>query len=166
MRRILSVLLENEPGALSRIVGLFSQRAFNIDSLNVAQTDDATLSRITITTYGDDQVLEQITKQVNKLVDVLRVSDLTDRQHIEREIALVKVLAMNPKTRAEVKRLSEIFRADIIDVGKQIYTVQITGDDDKISSFIEILKNETEIIEVVRSGTVGIARGEKALRGK
>ncbi|NMP17911.1 acetolactate synthase small subunit [Thalassotalea sp. Y01] len=166
MRRILSVLLENEPGALSRIVGLFSQRAFNIDSLNVAQTDDATLSRITITTYGDDQVLEQITKQVNKLVDVLRVSDLTDRQHIEREIALVKVLAMNPKTRTEVKRLSEIFRADIIDVGKQIYTVQITGDDDKISSFIDILKNETEIIEVVRSGTVGIARGEKALRGK
>ncbi|WP_371185898.1 acetolactate synthase small subunit [Thalassotalea maritima] len=164
MRRILSVLLENEPGALSRIVGLFSQRAFNIDSLNVSPTDDPTLSRITLTTFGDDQVLEQITKQVNKLVDVLRVSDLTERQHIEREIALVKVLAMNVKTRNEVKRLTDIFRADIIDVGKQIYTVQITGDDNKISSFIDIMANETDIIEVVRSGAVGIARGEKALR--
>ncbi|WOH38046.1 acetolactate synthase small subunit [Thalassotalea fonticola] len=164
MRRILSILLENEPGALSRIVGLFSQRAFNIESLCVAATDEPTISRITISTFGDDKVLEQITKQVNKLIDVIRVSDLTDRAHIERELVLVKVLAMNNVTRTEVKRIADIFRGDIIDVGKQIYTVQLTGDGDKIASFIDVLNNETEIIEVVRSGTVGIARGEKALR--
>ncbi|MDG1732674.1 MAG: acetolactate synthase small subunit [Thalassotalea sp.] len=164
MRRILSILLENEPGALSRIVGLFSQRAFNIESLCVAATDEPTLSRITISTFGDDKVLEQITKQVNKLIDVIKVADLTERPHIEREIVLVKVLAMNNKTRTEVKRIADIFRGDIVDVGKQIYTVQLTGDEDKISSFIDVLNHETEIIEVVRSGTVGIARGEKALR--
>ncbi|MEW6996476.1 acetolactate synthase small subunit [Colwelliaceae bacterium BS250] len=164
MRRIISILLENEPGALSRIVGLFSQRAFNIESLCVAETDEPTLSRITISTFGDDKVLEQITKQVNKLVDVIKVADLTERPHIEREIVLVKVLAMNNVTRTEVKRIADIFRGDIVDVGKQIYTVQLTGDEDKISSFIKVLNNETEIIEVVRSGTVGIARGEKALR--
>ncbi|WP_371373271.1 acetolactate synthase small subunit [Thalassotalea aquiviva] len=164
MRRILSVLLENEPGALSRITGLFSQRAFNIESLCVAATDEPTLSRITITTFGDDKVLEQITKQVNKLVDVIKVADLTERAHIEREILLIKVLAMNDKTRTEVKRLSDIFRGNIIDVGKQIYTVQLTGNEEKVSSFIKIMNQETEIIEVVRSGTVGIARGEKALR--
>ena len=164
MRRIISIILENEPGALSRIVGLFSQRAFNIESLSVAATEEQSLSRITISTFGDDKVLEQITKQVNKLIDVIKVTDLTDRPHIEREIVLVKVLAMNGKTRDEVKRLTDIFRGDIIDVGKQIYTVQLTGDEDKISSFIKAVGNETEIIEVVRSGTVGIARGEKALR--
>ncbi|WP_068546570.1 acetolactate synthase small subunit [Thalassotalea crassostreae] len=164
MRRIISIILENEPGALSRIVGLFSQRAFNIESLCVAATEEQSLSRITISTFGDDKVLEQITKQVNKLIDVIKVSDLTDRPHIEREIVLVKVLAMNGKTRDEVKRLTDIFRGDIIDVGKQIYTVQLTGDEDKVSSFIKAVSNETEIIEVVRSGTVGIARGEKALR--
>ncbi|MDN3652220.1 acetolactate synthase small subunit [Thalassotalea ponticola] len=163
MRRILSVLLENEPGALSRIVGLFSQRAFNIDSLNVAPTDDPTLSRITISTFGDDQVLEQITKQVNKLVDVLKVSDLTERQHIERELALIKVLALTSRTRTEVARLSDIFHGNIVDVGKQVYTLAIHGKADKISAFIDALRNETDIVEVVRSGTLGIARGEKAL---
>ncbi|TKB45123.1 acetolactate synthase small subunit [Thalassotalea mangrovi] len=164
MRRILSILLENEPGSLSRIVGLFSQRAYNIESLSVAQTDDASLSRITITTRGDDKILEQITKQVNKLIDVIKVADLTERAHIEREIVLVKVLAMSDKTRTEVKRIADIFRGDIIDVGKQIYTIQLTGDEEKTSAFVKIIGNETEIIEVVRSGTVGIARGEKALR--
>lgn len=164
MRRILSILLENEPGSLSRIVGLFSQRAYNIESLSVAQTDDASLSRITISTRGDDKVLEQITKQVNKLIDVIKVADLTERAHIEREIVLVKVLAMSDKTRTEVKRIADIFRGDIIDIGKQIYTIQLTGDEEKTSAFIKIMGNETEIIEVVRSGTVGIARGEKALR--
>lgn len=164
MRRIISILLENEPGALSRIVGLFSQRAFNIESLCVAETDEPTISRITISTFGDDQVLEQITKQVNKLVDVIRVVELTERAHIEREILLIKVLAMNDKSRTEVKRISDIFRGHIIDVGKQIYTIELTGDEDKITSFIKVLNNETEIIEVVRSGTVGIARGDKALR--
>ncbi|MBO9490720.1 acetolactate synthase small subunit [Endozoicomonas sp. G2_1] len=164
MRRILSILLENEPGSLSRIVGLFSQRSFNIESLTVAPTEDDSLSRITIATLGDDKVVEQIVKQVNKLVDVLKVTDLTERAHVEREILLIKVLAMNEKTRSEVKRITDIFRGSVIDIGKQVYTVQMTGDDDKLNAFIEALKNETEIIESVRSGTVGIARGDKALR--
>lgn len=164
MRRILAILLENEPGSLSRIVGLFSQRAFNIESLTVAPTDDQSLSRITITTSGDDRVLEQIIKQVNKLIDVIKVTDLTERSHVERELLLVKLLAMNDKSRTEVKRITDIFRGAIIDIGKQIYTVQITGDADKLDAFISAVANETEIVEVVRSGTVGIARGEKALR--
>lgn len=164
MRRILSILLENEPGSLSRIVGLFSQRAFNIESLTVAPTDDNSLSRITIATSGDDRIIEQITKQVNKLVDVIKVIDLTERSHIEREIVLVKVLAMNDKQRTEITRIANIFRGNIVDVGKQIYTVQITGDLEKIEAFIQTLKNETDIIESVRSGCVGIGRGDKALR--
>jgi len=164
MRRILAILLENEPGSLSRIVGLFSQRAFNIESLTVSPTDEPSLSRITIATSGDDQVLEQIIKQVNKLVDVIKISDLTERQHIEREIMLIKVLAMNDKSRTEVKRITDIFRGSILDIGKQVYTIQLTGDADKLAAFIEIIANETEVIEVVRSGCVGIARGEKALR--
>ena len=164
MRRILAILLENEPGSLSRIVGLFSQRAFNIESLTVSPTEEPSLSRITIATSGNDSVLEQIIKQVNKLVDVIKITDLTERKHIERELMLIKVLAMNDKSRTEVKRITDIFRGSIIDIGKQVYTIQLTGDDDKLSSFINILANETEIIEVVRSGCVGIARGEKALR--
>jgi len=164
MRRILAILLENEPGSLSRIVGLFSQRAFNIESLTVSPTDEPSLSRITIATSGDDQVLEQIIKQVNKLVDVIKISDLTERKHIERELMLIKVLAMNDKSRTEVKRITDIFRGAILDIGKQVYTIQLTGDADKLSAFIEIIANETEVIEVVRSGCVGIARGEKALR--
>ncbi|MCJ8320559.1 MAG: acetolactate synthase small subunit [Colwellia sp.] len=164
MRRILAILLENEAGSLSRIVGLFSQRAFNIESLTVAPTEDSSLSRITIATRGDDNVLEQIVKQVNKLIDVIKISDITDRKHIERELLLIKVLAMSDKTRTEVKRIADIFRGSIIDIGKQIYTIELTGDIDKLNAFIEILANETEIIESVRSGCVGIARGEKALR--
>ena len=163
MRRILAILLENEPGSLSRIVGLFSQRAFNIESLTVAPTEDNTLSRITIATRGDDKILEQILKQVNKLIDVIKVTDLTDRKHVERELILIKVLAMNDKSRTEVKRITDIFRGSIIDIGKQIYTIQLTGDADKINAFIETLGNETEIIESARSGSVGIARGEKSL---
>ncbi len=164
MRHILSILLENEPGALSRIVGLFSQRAFNIESLTVAPTNDQTLSRITIATIGDDKVLEQIVKQVNKLVDVIKITDLTERNHVERELLLVKVAAINDKSRTEVKRISDIFRGAIVDIGKQIYTIELTGSSDKLNAFIETLNNETEIIESVRSGCVGIARGEKALR--
>jgi len=164
MRRILAILLENEPGSLSRIVGLFSQRAFNIESLTVSPTDEPTLSRITIATSGDDQILEQIIKQVNKLVDVIKITDLTEREHIERELMLIKVLAMNDKSRTEVKRICDIFRGAIIDIGKQVYTVQLTGDATKLNAFMDIINNETEIIEVVRSGCVGIARGEKALR--
>ena len=164
MRRILAILLENEPGSLSRIVGLFSQRAFNIESLTVAPTENKSLSRITITTRGDDKILEQILKQVNKLIDVIKVIDLTEHDHVEREILLIKVLAMNDKSRTEVKRITDIFRGSIIDIGKQVYTLQLSGNDDKISAFIKTLSHETEIIESVRSGTLGIARGEKALK--
>ena len=164
MRRILAILLENEPGSLSRIVGLFSQRAFNIETLTVAPTDDPSLSRITIATVGDERVIEQIVKQVNKLVDVIKVSDLTERSHVEREILLIKVAAINDKVRTEVKRVTDIFRGAVVDVGKQVYTIQLTGDAAKLDAFISTLKNETEIIESVRSGAVGIARGEKSLK--
>jgi acetolactate synthase-1/3 small subunit len=164
MRHILAILLENEPGALSRIVGLFSQRAFNIESLTVAPTNDNSLSRITISTIGDEKVLEQIVKQVNKLVDVIKISELTDRQHVERELLLVKVAAVNDKSRTEVKRITDIFRGSIIDIGKQVYTVELTGNSNKLNAFIEALNNESEIIESARSGCVGMARGDKALR--
>ena len=164
MRRILAILMENEPGSLSRIVGLFSQRAFNIESLTVAPTDDNSLSRMTIATSGDDRVLEQIVKQVNKLIDVIKITDITDRQHVERELLLVKVAAMNDKSRTEVKRITDIFRGNVVDIGKQVYTVQLTGKADKLNAFIEALQNETEIIESARSGCVGMARGDKALK--
>lgn len=164
MRRILSILMENEPGSLSRIVGLFSQRAFNIDSLTVAPTDDNSLSRMTIGTRGDDQVLEQIVKQVNKLIDVIKIIDITDRKHIERELLLVKVNTSSDKARTEVKRLTDIFRGNIVDIGKQVYTVQLTGNAEKVNAFIEALSHETEIIESARSGCVGMNRGDKALR--
>ncbi len=164
MRRVLAILLENEPGSLSRIVGLFSQRAFNIETLTVAPTEDTSLSRITIATKGDDRVLEQIVKQVNKLIDVIKITDLTERTHIEREILLIKVAAANDKSRTEITRITDIFRGSIIDIGKQIYTVQLTGDAEKLNAFMNALANETEIIESVRSGSVGIARGDKALR--
>jgi len=164
MRRILAILMENEAGSLSRIVGLFSQRAYNIESLTVAPTNDVSLSRMTITTEGDDKVLEQIVKQVNKLVDVIKITDITDRSHIERELLLVKVVAANGKTRAEVMRITDIFRGSIVDTGKNLYTLQLTGSAEKLNAFIETLQNETEIIEAVRSGCVGISRGDKALR--
>jgi acetolactate synthase-1/3 small subunit len=163
MRRILSIILENEAGSLSRIVGLFSQRAFNIETLTVAPTEDATISRITIVTTGDSNVIEQIIKQVNKLIDVIKVTDLTENAYVEREILLIKVQAMNDKQRTEVKRVTDIFRGAIVDIGKQIYTIQLTGDAEKVNAFIAALHNETEIIESVRSGTVGIGRGDKAL---
>ena len=133
MRRILAILLENEPGSLSRIVGLFSQRAYNIESLSVAPTDEPTLSRITIVTEGDNKILEQIVKQENKLIDVIKITDLTEREHVERELVLVKVLAMNDKSRTEVKRICDIFRGSIIDIGKQVYTVELTGNSDTVS---------------------------------
>ncbi|NVK26186.1 MAG: acetolactate synthase small subunit [Gammaproteobacteria bacterium] len=163
MRRILSILLENEPGALSRIVGLFSQRGYNIDSLTVAHTDDETLSRITISTRGDQRVLEQITKQVNKLVDVLKVRELTERPHIEREIVLVKIFAENNEQREEVKRSADIFRGQIVDVTARVYTVQLLGTSEKVEAFIDVMRENATILETVRSGTVGIGRGEKSL---
>ncbi|MEP0356850.1 MAG: acetolactate synthase small subunit [Paraglaciecola sp.] len=164
MRRILSVLMENEPGALSRLVGVFSQRGYNVDSLSVAPTDDKSLSRLTIVTEADDKVIEQITKQVNKLIDVLKVSDLSDGVHIERELMLIKVATRNESVRAEIKRNVDIFRAQVVDVDAYNYTIQITGTSDKLDAFAHTLGQCTEIIEVSRSGVCGLARGEKALR--
>ncbi|WP_119395322.1 acetolactate synthase small subunit [Salinibius halmophilus] len=161
MRRIISVLMENEAGALARVTGLFAQRGYNIESLSVAPTDDQTLSRLTLTTIGEDRVIEQITKQLNKLVEVVKVIDLTEGNHIEREIMMIKVRATGA-TREEVKRTADIFRGQIIDVTPSTYTIQLTGTGDKLTAFIEAISIAT-IMEVVRSGVSGIARGEKTL---
>ncbi|HQQ74127.1 MAG TPA: acetolactate synthase small subunit [Pseudomonadales bacterium] len=161
MRRIISVLLENEPGALSRVVGLFSQRGYNIETLTVAPTEDATLSRLTLTTIGDDKIIEQITKHLNKLVDVVKLVDLTEGSHIEREIMLIKVRASGAQ-RAEIKRCVDIFRGQIVDVTSTIYTVQLVGSSSKLDAFLESV-GDAAILEVVRSGVSGIARGEKVL---
>ncbi|WP_151705136.1 MULTISPECIES: acetolactate synthase small subunit [Nitrincola] len=161
MRHIISVLMENEPGALSRVVGLFSQRNFNIESLTVAPTEDATLSRLTVTTIGDDRVIEQITKQLNKLIDVVKVVDLTEGEHIERELMMIKLKASG-QMRAEIKRTADIFRGQIIDVTPTTYTVQMIGSSEKLDAFITSL-GAASIMEVVRSGVSGIARGEKVL---
>lgn len=161
MRHIISVLLENEPGALSRVVGLFSQRGYNIESLNVAPTEDATLSRLTLTTMGNDHKIEQITKHLNRLVDVVKLVDLSEGAHIERELMLVKLRATGAQ-RAEIKRCTDIFRGQIVDVGASVYTVQVTGTSDKLDAFIEAV-GDAVILEVVRSGVSGISRGEKVL---
>ncbi len=161
MRRIISVLMENEPGALSRVVGLFSQRGYNIETLNVAPTDDATLSRLTLTTIGDDSHIEQITKQLNKLVDVVKVVDLTEGAHVERDLMLIKVRAHGAQ-REEVKRTTDIFRGQIVDVSPNVYTIQLAGTADKLDSFVAAM-GEADILEVVRSGVAGISRGEKVL---
>ncbi|MFC3396673.1 acetolactate synthase small subunit [Brenneria rubrifaciens] len=165
MRRILSVLLENESGALSRVVGLFSQRGYNIESLTVAPTDDPTLSRMTIQTVGDEKVLEQIEKQLHKLVDVLRVSELGQgaHSHVEREIMLVKLQATG-YGREEVKRCADIFRGQIVDVTSSLYTVQLAGTSDKLDAFLNAVREVAEIVEVARSGIVGVARGDKVMR--
>lgn len=164
MRRIISVLMENEPGALSRIIGLFSQRGYNLDTLCVAPVEDASLSRLTITTVGDDKVIEQITKQVNKLVDVLKVTDLTDGQHIERELMLIKVATKNESIRAEVKRTVDIFRGRVVDISPSNYTVEVTGTSDKLDAFVHTMAEVGEIIEISRTGVCGLARGERAMR--
>jgi acetolactate synthase-1/3 small subunit len=161
MRRIISILMENEPGALSRVVGLFSQRGYNIETLTVAPTEDATLSRLTLTTFGDDKKIEQITKHLNKLIEVVKLVDLTEGAHIEREIMLIKVKATGAQ-RAEVKRSVDIFRGQIVDVTATVYTVQLTGTSDKLQAFIGAI-GETQVLEVVRSGVSGISRGEKVL---
>ncbi len=161
MRHIISILMENEPGALSRVVGLFSQRNFNIETLNVAPTEDGTLSRLTVTTVGDDRVIEQITKHLNKLIDVVKLVDLTEGNHIERELMLVKVKALGA-ARDEVKRTVDIFRAQIVDVTPSLYTVQITGDAGKLDAFLQAMA-PVGILEVARTGVSGIARGDKVL---
>jgi acetolactate synthase-1/3 small subunit len=162
MRHIISMLLENESGALSRVAGLFSARGYNIESLSVAPTEDPTLSRMTLVTAGSDEVIEQITKQLNKLVDVVKLIDLTEGLHIEREMLLIKVNAAGPM-RDEVKRLVDIFRGRIIDVTDRAYTIELTGNGEKLDAFIEAVRG-AGIVEVVRSGVLGIARGEKGLR--
>jgi acetolactate synthase-1/3 small subunit len=161
MRHIISVLLENEPGALSRVVGLFSQRGYNIETLTVAPTEDPTLSRLTLTTLGDDRIIEQITKHLNRLVDVVKLVDLTEGAHIERELMLIKVKATGAQ-RAEIKRCTDIFRGQIVDVGPSVYVIQIVGASDKLDAFIQSV-GDANILEVVRSGVSGIARGEKVL---
>ena len=162
MRHILSLLLENEAGALSRVSGLFSARAFNIESLTVAPTEDPSVSRMTLVTSGSDAIVEQINKQLNKLVDVIKVVDLNDYRHIERELMLIKVSA-GKNDRDEVKRMVDIFRGRIIDVTENTYTIEMTGTGEKIDAFIEAL-DEKLILEVVRSGVSGISRGDKAIQ--
>jgi acetolactate synthase-1/3 small subunit len=161
MKHVIAVLVENEPGALSRIVGLFAQRNYNIMSLNVAPTEDVTLSRITITTSGTDRVIEQITKHLNRLIDVVKVMDLTDAAYIERELLLIKVKVVGTQ-RDEVKRVADIFRGQVIDVTPSIFTIQLVGTGSKLDAFLEAI-DPLLVMEVVRSGVSGIARGERHL---
>lgn len=161
MRYILSILIENEPGALSRVIGLFSQRGFNIESVTVAPTEDLTMSRMTIQSTGDAHVVEQIQKQLHKLVDVYRVYDLTDGPHVEREIMLIKVAAKGSEAREEVKRCVDIFRGSIVDVKATQFIVQLAGTSDKLESFLTAIRETCEIIEIVRSGIVGLSRSDK-----
>lgn len=163
MRRIISLLLENEAGALSRVAGLFSARGYNIESLTVAPTDDESLSRMTIVTHGNERIIEQITKQLNKLIEVVKLIDLTEGDHIARELLLVKVVAAESQTRDEVKRLNDIFRGRIIDATDSTYTLELTGAEAKLDAFLSTLTN-FEIIEVVRSGVSGLGRGKRALK--
>jgi acetolactate synthase-1/3 small subunit len=156
------LLLENESGALSRVAGLFSARGYNIESLTVAPTEDPSLSRMTIVTSGSDDIIEQITKQLNKLIDVVKVVDLTEGNHIERELMLVKVRASG-KDRDEMKRISDIFRGRILDVTDKTYTIELTGTGSKLDAFIEAL-DKTAILETVRTGASGIGRGDRILK--
>ena len=162
MRHILSILVENEAGALSRVAGLFSARGYNIESLTVAPTEDATMSRMTIVTTGSDEIVEQITKQLNKLVDVIKVMDLSDGSHIERELMLVKVKAEG-LGREEKKRTTDIFRGCVIDVTDATYTIELTGTGSKLDAFLQAI-DPAFIIETVRTGASGIGRGERSLK--
>jgi acetolactate synthase-1/3 small subunit len=162
MRHIISVLLENEPGALSRVVGLFSARGYNIETLSVAPTEDSSLSRMTIVTVGSEDIIEQITKHLNRLVEVVKVFDLTEGPHIERELMMIKVRAVG-KEREELKRTTDIFRGRIIDVTDKSYTIELTGDGMKLDAFIESI-DRASILETVRSGGSGIGRGERILK--
>ncbi|ETD72794.1 acetolactate synthase [Pelistega indica] len=162
MKHILSVLLENAPGALSRVVGLFSARGYNIETLTVAPTEDQTLSRMTISTTGSEEIIEQITKHLNRLVDVVKVVDLTEGEHVERELMMIKVRAVG-KEREELMRLTEIFRGHIVDVTDKTYTIELTGDQSKIQAFINTLE-KSSILETVRTGISGIGRAERILK--
>jgi acetolactate synthase I/III small subunit len=162
MRHILSLLLENEAGALSRVAGLFSARGYNIESLTVAPTEDPTLSRMTVVTTGSDEVIEQITKQVNKLIEVVKVFDLNEGRHIERELMLIKVRAEG-KDREEMKRTADIFRGRVIDVTDKTYTIELTGTGEKLDAFLEAIDRGL-ILETVRTGACGVGRGEWVMR--
>jgi len=162
MRHIISVLLENEPGALSRVVGLFSARGYNIETLTVAPTEDSSLSRMTIVTTGSDDIIEQITKHLNRLIEVVKVVDLTEAEHTERELMLIKLRAVG-KEREEIKRMADIFRGRIIDVTDRTYTIELTGNTDKLDAFIRGV-DRASILETVRTGSSGIGRGERILR--
>ena len=160
-QHLISVLMENEAGSLSRLVGLCSQRGYNIETLNVAPTDDPSISRLTLTTFTSPERIEQITKQLHKLIEVVKVLNLSDNVHVERELMLIKVRA-NGGVREEIKRSADIFRAQIVDINSNLYTIQIVGDKAKLDGFIDVIGRE-RIMEVVRSGVIGIARGEKTL---
>ncbi|GMV56368.1 MAG: acetolactate synthase small subunit [Betaproteobacteria bacterium] len=162
MRHVISLLLENEAGALSRVSGLFSARAYNIESLTVAPTEDPSLSRMTIVTSGSDDVIEQITKQLNKLIEVVKVVDLSEAAHVERELMLIKVRATG-KDREELKRTADIFRGRIIDVTESSYVIELTGDSRKLDAFIEAI-DRSLILETVRTGVCGVGRGDRILR--
>ena len=162
MRHIISLLLENEPGALSRVAGLFSARGYNIESLSVAPTEDSSVSRMTIETTGSEEVLEQISKQLNKLIDVIKLAELTEGPHVEREMMVIKMRATGD-AREEIKRTTDIFRGRILDVTATTYIVEITGNSDKLDAFLAAI-DDRYIIEVVRSGAIGIARGDRSLR--
>ena len=161
MRRIIAVLLENEAGALSRVIGLFSMRNYNIESLTVAPTEDNTLSRLTLTTTGDHRTIEQITKQLHKLVEVVKVMDLCEAEHVERELMLIKVRTVG-EARQEVKRTTDIFRGQIVDVTDDTYSIQLVGPSDKLDAFLRAI-GSMEILEVARSGVTGVSRGDRVL---
>ena len=163
MRHTLSILMENESGSLPRVAGLFSARGYNIESLNVAVTEDATLSRLTLVTHANDQVVEQIMKQLNKLIDVVKVVDIADHPHIERGMMLVKVRAADMNACTSIKQLSDIFNGRIIDVSDHVYTIEVTGSMDKLRAFNASLEQDHTILETVRSGAVGIMRGKNTL---
>jgi acetolactate synthase-1/3 small subunit len=160
MRHVISILLENEAGALSRVAGLFSARGYNIESLTVAPTEDPTVSRMTLVTHSSSNVIEQITKQLNKLIDVIKLVDLTDGPHIERELCLIKVRTDSSEQRHDIQRLVDIFRGRIVDVSDSSYTIEMTGTGEKIDAFISTI-DESLIVEVVRSGVLSIGRGRK-----
>ena len=161
MRHIICILIENESGALSRVAGLFSARGYNIESLTVAPTEDASLSRMTLVTSGSDEIIEQITKQLNKLIDVVKLIDISGSSHIERELMMVKTRAIDGM-REEIKRLTDIFRGSILDVSATSYVIEITGEKSKLDAFLQTV-GEDNILEVVRSGTTGILRGERGM---
>ncbi len=160
MRHIISILMENEAGALSRVIGLFSARGFNIESLTVAQTQNKSLSRLTLVSEGEDEIIEQIVKQLNKLIDIVKIIDLTEREHVERELMLVKVSITN--NHLEIKQLVDIFSCKIVDVSENTYTIEVSGKTKKITAFLNAL-NTKNILEVARTGVTGVSRGRKTI---